>query len=140
MKPNLCQGGARGLPWVGRGPADPGASPTGGQCTLPSGFENPARRCVGVAGGVGSSWAVISVYDFIPRVSAVCRAQLSTAQGGRGSRPCPKGTGKLWEAAAWSGVCAGKVSRPLCAEGLMERPRWWGRQSWGDTEAPPCES
>ena len=58
----------------------------------------------------------------------------------RDSRPCPKGSGKLWEAVAWSGVRAGKVSRPRCAEGLMERPRRWGRQSWGDGEAPPCES
>lgn len=58
----------------------------------------------------------------------------------RDSRPCPKGGGELRDVVAWSDVRAGKVSWPLCAEGLMERPQWWGRQSWGDGEAPPWES
>ena len=58
----------------------------------------------------------------------------------RDSCPCPKGGGELREGVAWSGVRAGKVSRPLCAEGLVEWPRRGGWQSWGDGEALPCES
>ena len=44
----------------------------------------------------------------------------------RDSRPCPKGGGELRDWVAGAGVRGGKVSWPLCAEGLVEQPRQWG--------------
>ena len=51
MKPDLCRGGAQRAAAGGEGVLLTLASaPTGGQGALPSGFENPARRCVGIEG------------------------------------------------------------------------------------------
>ena len=51
MKPNLWCSGAQRAAAGGEGVLlTPASAPTEGQGALPSGFENPARRCVGIAG------------------------------------------------------------------------------------------